>query len=253
MPNNVTNKITFYGEQKNVSKVLNLIKGNDEYIDFNKIIPMPESLNIESGSNTDRAIAYYITERLTLPVWQTNLSSLISNMFSSNWANEVVSRVVTWAETASDEEKDKLYNMGKQYMFNRENYGFYTWYDWCRYNWDTKWNAYSSSFDANSNTIEFDTAWSCPLSVLDKLAEMCYEHGVYFTGKWADEDCGCNVGVFESDCDGDEYWFSYEDAENQSNDAYEIYAEVKGRSCCLGKDADGNWFHYNCDTCPNPC
>lgn len=251
MPNHITNRIEFYGEQSNIDKILELIKGEDSCIDFNKIIPMPESLNIASGSSTDNAIAYYVTERLTIPVEHTDLAHLISNMFNKAWAYEVVSRVAKTAETASIEDLDKLYEMGKQYMFNRTNYGCYTWYEWCNRNWDTKWNAYDSYFDSDNNAIEFNTAWSCPISVLDKLAELCYEHGVWFTGKWADEDCGYNVGVFESDCDGDEYWFSYEYLANRSSEAYEIYVELKGERECLGKNADGNWVHYDCDNCPN--
>ena len=46
MPNHVTTKIEFYGAQSNIDKVLELIKGDGACIDFNKIIPMPESLNI---------------------------------------------------------------------------------------------------------------------------------------------------------------------------------------------------------------
>lgn len=251
MPNHITTKIEFYGEQGNIDKVLDFIKGDGECIDFNKIIPMPESLNIESGSTTDRAIAYYVTERLTIPVEQTNLNALISNMFDNNWAREVVRRVAESAKTESAEEMEKLYNMGKQYMFNRENYGFYTWYDWCRANWGTKWNAYDSNFDKDGNVIEFDTAWSCPIPVLDALAELCDEHDVYFIGKWADEDSGHNVGTFESDCCEDGCLFNYEHVENGSSEAYEIYIELKGESNCIGKDEDGNWVHYDCDSCPN--
>ena len=36
MPNYVTNKIEFHGEQENVKKVLELIKGEDDYIDFDR-------------------------------------------------------------------------------------------------------------------------------------------------------------------------------------------------------------------------
>ena len=37
MPNHVTNQIEFYGNQKNINKVFKLIKGDNGYIDFNKI------------------------------------------------------------------------------------------------------------------------------------------------------------------------------------------------------------------------
>lgn len=97
------------------------VKSDDSIFDFNKIIPMPESLNIEYSTITDQAIAYKVTERLTIPVDQTKLSELISNRYSEDWPRQVVSRVTTWAESATDEEKDKLYAMGKQYVFNKEN------------------------------------------------------------------------------------------------------------------------------------
>lgn len=42
MPNNVTNRIEFHGNKENIKKVLELIKGENEEIDFNKIIPTPD-------------------------------------------------------------------------------------------------------------------------------------------------------------------------------------------------------------------
>lgn len=137
--------------------------------DFDKIIPMPESLNIEAGSTTDEAIAYYVTERLTIPIEQTNLSELISNNFSDNWAHKVVSRITPWAKNASDEDKDKMYLLGKQYMLNKENYGFFHWYDWRIENWGTKWNSEDVCLDGN--TFGFETAWSPCSPVILALAK----------------------------------------------------------------------------------
>lgn len=133
MPNWVTNRIVFHGNQENIDKVLQYIKGNGSKIDFNKIIPMPD--NIYRG------------------------------------------------------------DLGKR---ERELYGSNNWYDWSVANWGTKWNAQYSSLN-NKNTLWFDTAWSCPIPVLNKLAEICCINDVRFEGEWADEDCGCNVGVFWSD------------------------------------------------------
>lgn len=186
MPNHVTNKIEFYGEKENIKRVLDIINGEDECIDFNKIIPMPE--NIYRG------------------------------------------------------------NLGEE---ERRLYGKNNWYDWSIVHWGTKWNAYSSSLDKENDAIYFDTAWSSPIPVLDALATLCYEHQVSFNGMWADEDRGYNIGIFESDCDGDEPWFSFEYLEDRSNEAYEVYVELKGESDCMGKDEDGNWIAYSCETCPN--
>lgn len=133
----------------------------------------------------------------------------------------------------------------------RELYGVNNWYDWSIANWGTKWDAYSSYHDRNRNTIFFDTAWSSPKPVFDALAKFCYKYGVWFTGCWADEDRGYNIGIFESDCESDEYCFSYEYLEDCSNEAYEIYVELKGEDMCMGKDENGNWVAYDCDNCPN--
>lgn len=62
MPNHVENIITLKGDEKKIREMLEAIK-NDDYglgtVDFNKIIPMPESLNIEAGSKTDRGLKAY--------------------------------------------------------------------------------------------------------------------------------------------------------------------------------------------------
>lgn len=59
MPNYVTNKVEI--TSTNAAEALAFIKGDDSAFDFNKIIPMPESLDIESGSLTDFALAYALT------------------------------------------------------------------------------------------------------------------------------------------------------------------------------------------------
>lgn len=196
MPNWVQNEIIFenIGDEKVAALVRELklsTENGEQAFDFNKLIPMPESLNIESGSNTDRAIAYYITERLTIPVEQTNLSGLISNCFSNDWANEVVSRLKNETET-SPEVWDKLYENGKQYMYNREHYGCYTWFDWCRRNWGTKWNACNAEWSLDDGMLVFQTAWSAPFPIIEALAEKYPD--LDFTHRWADEDIGNNCG-----------------------------------------------------------
>lgn len=196
MPNWVQNEIIFEnaGDEK-VEALIREVKlateSEDYTFDFNKLIPMPKSLEIESGSNTDRAIAYYVTERLTVPVEQTNLSELISNHFSNDWANEVVSWLKNSPET-STEVWDKLYEDGKQYMYNREHYGCYTWFDWCCRNWGTKWNACNAEWDLDNGTLVFQTAWSPPIPVIETLAEKYPD--IEFTHRWADEDIGNNCG-----------------------------------------------------------
>lgn len=177
MPNWTYNEI-----KTNNPEIIPTFMDKDGNFDFNKLIPMPESLNIEAGSQTDRAIAYKVTERLTIPVEQTNLSKLISNSFCADWAAEVVSRVTAWAETASDDEKEKLYTMGQQYMYNYQNHDHhFHWYSWAVEKWGTKWGACDSSFNENNPCyISFSTAWSAPLPILEKMCELFPDSEITF-------------------------------------------------------------------------
>lgn len=83
-------------------------------------------------------------------------------------------------------------NLGKK---ERELYGDRNWYDWCRANWGTKWDAYGYEGGrdySKSNPLEFLTAWSAPHPVIQKLSEMFPE--IEITHEWADEDIGMNCG-----------------------------------------------------------
>lgn len=54
MPNWVTNRIVFHGNQENIDRVLRSIKGNRSKIDFNKIIPMPDNIYRNVPHSTTR-------------------------------------------------------------------------------------------------------------------------------------------------------------------------------------------------------
>ena len=52
------------------------------------------------------------------------------------------------------------------------------WYDWRLQNWGTKWDVYNATcdrMDENTLVLSFDTAWSPPIAVFDKLVEMGFE------------------------------------------------------------------------------
>jgi len=74
---------------------------------------------------------------------------------------------------------------------NKKKYGHKDWYSWSCANWGTKWNAYSQE-DHGVNKITFDTAWSAPFPVIEKLSEMFPEVKIIL--RYADEDFGQNCG-----------------------------------------------------------
>lgn len=62
MPNHVINNIYLRGNPKKIQSMLETIKSDKigaGSIDFNKVIPMPESLNIETSSRTDHGLKAY--------------------------------------------------------------------------------------------------------------------------------------------------------------------------------------------------
>jgi len=82
----------------------------------------------------------------------------------------------------------------KRRRFIKE-YGSDNWYDWCIYNWGTKWNASNDSLSYEGlENISFDTAWSTPMRVLIKLSEMFPK--VKIEVDYADEDLGNNCGTY---------------------------------------------------------
>ena len=76
----------------------------------------------------------------------------------------------------------------------REKYGFESWYDWNIAHWSTKWDLCEPQFnriDDNTIQISCETAWSPPLTALERLIEdgyniraLYYEGGMVFAGIW---------------------------------------------------------------------
>lgn len=85
MPNHVKNVVKMEGI---TNLPLFVEEDGKRRFDFNKIILMPESLNIESGSMTDECAMYYLTEKCTIPVGcldaekMKTAKGIIGNLFS---------------------------------------------------------------------------------------------------------------------------------------------------------------------------
>jgi hypothetical protein len=83
---------------------------------------------------------------------------------------------------------------------NVEKYGYGNWYDFCVGNWGTKWDVGErggdTKNDSNSVTLCFDSAWSPPMGVLERMVNegfnvvaYYYEPGMAYVGKF---DNGCD-------------------------------------------------------------
>lgn len=243
MPNWVSTSIEFIGDMENIEKVYAEIGNPDaededqKIIDFNKLIPMPECLNIEASSKTNLAHAYYMIKTFN------KLPETVA--FSTLSEQEIINKVEKDVNVSSYE----MLKLGKQAEENIKLYKHMDWYNWCVTNWGTKWNACSCCKDGIYLSIQ--TAWSFPYPIMEKLSEICRKHNVDFDGSWADEDCGSNTGKFSS-CEND-FFYDYND--DCSSEAYKTYIECWGESDCIGEDGHGEYIHYECtpEGCPNYC
>ena len=186
MPNNVTNIIKLQGSDEQIKKLLEEVRDDEEgigSIDFNKLIPMPKELDITAGSVTDKGLRAYkdFVSVYTLEGGITGRDLLNIPKESENVFRQRRSDIT-----------DEEWNNGRTAFQNIIKYGAPTWYDWCIKNWNTKWNAYGFDKCDDKNVLSFQTAWSAPVPVIDKLAEKYPD--LLIVHKWADEDIGNNCG-----------------------------------------------------------
>ena len=108
MPNYVRNKVTYDGPPEKIRQMLEEIRLDGKplgTIDFNKIIPMPESLNIESGTRTDPAMQMY------------------ARYIKARSAGEPLDSFEAYR---ADHEEE--WHLGRQAFENAMQYGHKTWY-----------------------------------------------------------------------------------------------------------------------------
>lgn len=168
MANHITNRLTIIGTEEQVKQVLEAIKGEreDQFIDFNKVTPIPKELeNTQSPSKIISQEEYDLQEK-----------RIAEGNLTDGEKNFGLSRGLT-PELANE---------------YRKKFGYADWYNWQIENWGTKWNAYEQV--QVENVIEFQTAWSTPYKLFINLSKMFPE--VTFEVRFADEDFGYNVGEF---------------------------------------------------------
>ncbi len=216
MPNHVINRIEIECSPERLKEILSAICYDDSSetdstgigtIDFNKITPMPQSLDIESGSSTDLGINLYLTsvnpsvryygkDKMD-PMAFTSLAERLSGSRSFLRHNAALTPDEIKKATLYHSE-DELLQLGKTALENLMQYGATTWYDWRTRGdtWNTKWNSYNSYDYNGGNEICFQTAWSAPHPIVEKLSSMYPE--VTIKHRWANEDLwqGCGSHTY---------------------------------------------------------
>ncbi len=191
MANYVKNLIRFSRNisQKKIDEVFQTVIGADKngklLFDFNVLIPMPESLNIESGPRTKQAMELY--------------------------------RAVQLSQKCLDEADREMYALGETACNNVKLYGFANWHDWRLANWETERNSFNVEIDKKKRRVSFCTSWSFPEAIAIALTKRF--PGVDFIWDYADEDASHGAGelVYK------EKKISAVDFDGGSNEAYQIY------------------------------
>ena len=249
MPNWVTNQINLTGTNQNLKRFAEAVEGGGNEFNFNKIIPMPESLNITAGGMQEEAIMACLTNNCSIELDDNEILKFklvkygVKNMFcdTDEWHKKVFERT---KEMLSKDGPDKKYSFGVSlhpsenkemtlkeagmiYCSNFDLYGSVNWYDWCCDNWGTKWNACDVFCEWLSDyelSYTFNTAWSAPYGVFEKIAEDYPD--ISFEVLYADEDIGSNCGTITFNSNGDPELVYWEPNNRKSAVAFAL--EVRG-------------------------
>ena len=149
MPNYVTNNLEIKADGARLDEILDAIRFEDGpkgSLDFNRLIPMPQSLDMTQGTITRASMEAYISHIHSNQIPDCNVPLY-------DYAFQHFKRFFPFSKPAIPSEKeipdiaerhnmsvDAFLTLGKQYLDNILEHGSPTWYDWRIQNWGTKWD-----------------------------------------------------------------------------------------------------------------
>lgn len=179
MPNWVRNRLTIEDEQ--YEKIIKEICDDEEHLDFNKIVPMPESLHIMSGPITDECMNLFLNSIKKTDEFKKYITiAVLNNINFIGLKDEEYRKKLNEAlETLQDSHfnpkffecktHEDVLKLGRIAFDNLLQYGEKDWYDWSISNWGTKWNA--DTIEISGNTILFETAWDPAIPAIKELSK----------------------------------------------------------------------------------
>lgn len=217
MPNHVANRVQI---DSRFEEIAEFMTDGDRIFDFNKIIPMPASMDISCDGYSYP------------PITQSFRSS----------GDSIVVRV---RELFSDNnDAPRAEEALTSYLGSVENYirtGYSTWYDWCNANWGTKWNSYDCDLSWTNGVINFNTAWA---GVPDLIRTLSLKFpDVIFSYGYSSEDTGYEVGEMKFK-NGEVIEENI--PEGGSHEAYELYVRLHPDINYI-KLVDGKYWYMDDD------
>lgn len=178
MPNWTVNHLRIHEDD------LSLIVNKDGEVDLGILRPMPKSLDIGNTNPVANDFALRVYEGKATS-FSGERSSLHRHLAYT--VGKTGRKVAIESPTIGD-----YWDFGKMLTENLERYGAVDWYDWCRREWGTKWNAQETEVydDPEGNgykVVCFNTAWSAPsVAFLESLFSRC-SHEVSFECSYEDD------------------------------------------------------------------
>jgi hypothetical protein len=193
MPNWCCNILEVSGHPKTLKKFKEQTQGRPDPnkpeaprapLSFNALCPMPEELNVESGSHGSIGYAAFYGK-----------PNEVQKVLEYPWVKDAGVTNQEELQVFLDGKDPEYRATAEQWRRNRALYDFDNWYDWRLAYWGTKWDLDQDCRlkELRSRLVySFETAWAPPLEWLEVVAEkfpslvftLSYEEGgMGFTGK----------------------------------------------------------------------
>ena len=257
MPNWVKNRI-ITGNRDLTEKLIEkygTLAGDEDtksmQFDFNKVIPMPEDLQIEFSTKSDNALSLYLTKVSPYVDYFGDIKDKLSydefNDIKKNISKHLMcNHCVTIDENSLpkvlekyNDELDSMFKLGERQVSNIMKYDAVNWYDWSINNWGTKWNSESLEVDDRKQTLSFETAWDPAIPVFLEITKQ--NPTKRFAFMYADEAIGSHVGYVLASNGHIDYKGTFED---YSADAYKLSFDLWDCADLYKYDSDKDTYVY---------
>ena len=206
MPNWIKNKIIFSKKSsidEFIDKYCSLIDNSYQF-DFNKVIKMPNELEVEFSSKSMDALLLYMTkicpninyygkkkDKIIISEWEFINKKLEDKVLLTKTfilSEEEVKNILF----KYSKQEEQILKLGLAQVENIKKYGELNWYTWSINNWGTKWNSTNFEIKEGGKSITFDTAWDPAIPIIIEMSKQNPE--IKFAFLYSDEDIGCKVG-----------------------------------------------------------
>ncbi len=159
--------------------------GQDLLIDFNKIIPMPEELNVLG--------VWGVPKHRVIAIAENDFRELDNDHWAKQNNITTIEELCAFLKTKEGGKRDieELRRLGNIYLSNLSKYGFSDGCSWRKENWGTRSNVENPAFihDTSRNLgIRFETFDGPPIKVVTALARQ-FPNNV-FTFRYYERDAG---------------------------------------------------------------